>query len=151
MERDKTIYLGAAGLLAASVWPILLVGYPMLFWDSIDYLAVGIQLGFGTLRPPVYAYMIRLLHWNLSLWPIVVGHAILAAWLIWRMLDALQVPWRSRLAAPVVIAMSSLPFFIIWVMADVLTGLMVVAAIVHLVRPPRRWRVKGVIAGVNVH
>ncbi|RYJ00013.1 MAG: hypothetical protein EON47_15055 [Acetobacteraceae bacterium] len=150
MERDKTIYLGAAGLLAASVWPILLVGYPMLFWDSIDYLAVGIQLGFGTLRPPVYAYMIRLLHWNLSLWPIVVGHAILAAWLIWRMLDALQVPWRSRLAAPVVIAMSSLPFFIIWVMADVLTGLMVVAAFVLVVRPPRRGWEHGLMAGFMV-
>ena len=147
MTPRQGAYLGIAGLLAALVWPILVVGYPMLFYDSVDYLTTGIQLGFGTLRPPVYGYMIRLLHWNLSLWPIVAGQALLAAWLIWRTLDALQVPWRSRLMVPAVIAVSTLPFFVIWVMADVLTGLMVMAAFVLVVRPPARAWEHALMAG----
>ena len=147
MTPNQERYLGVACLLAALVWPILVVGYPMLFYDSVDYLTVGARLDFGTLRPPVYAYLIRLLHWNLSLWPIIAGQALLAAWLIWRALDAFRVPWRSRLAAPAVVAVSSLPFFIIWVMADVLTGLMVLAAFVIVARPPERAWERVLMAG----
>ena len=123
-------------LLGALLWPILIFGYPLLFWDSVDYLAVGSELSFGTMRPPVYAYAIRLLHGNTSLWPIILGQAVLAAWLIWRTMDAMQISRRGRMGAWAVIAVTSLPFFIIWVMADVLGGLLVLGAFVAVVRPP---------------
>ncbi|MDN3567148.1 hypothetical protein QWZ14_22440 [Paeniroseomonas aquatica] len=147
MGSRKDLWLSLAGLVVALVWPILVVGYPLLFWDSLDYLGTGIELGYGTLRPPVYAYLIRLLHWNLSLWPVILGQVALAVWLIWRAMDALQVPWRSRLAAPVLIALSSLPFFVIWVMADILTGLMVLAAFILVARPPVRGWEHALVAG----
>ena len=81
--------------------------------------------------------MIRLLHWNTSLWPIILGQAGLAAWLIWRTMDAMRiVSWRGRMVAAAIIAVSSLPFFVIWVMADVLTALLVLGAFVAVARPP---------------
>ena len=129
--------LAVACLLAALLWPILIVGYPLLFWDSVEYIDVGAKLLFGTMRPPTYAFMIRLLHWNTSLWPIIVGQAGLTAWLIWRTMDAMRiVSWRGRMVAAAIIAVSSLPFFVIWVMADVLTALLVLGAFVAVARPP---------------
>src|SRR5690348_1613752 len=92
--------LAVACLLAALLWPILITGYPLLFWDSVEYFAVGAGLHFGTMRPPAYHYMIRLLHWNTSIWPIIFGQAGLAAWLIWRTMDAMRIAsWRGRMGA----------------------------------------------------
>jgi hypothetical protein len=129
--------LAVACLFAALLWPILITGYPLLFWDSVEYLDVGAGLYFGTMRPPTYAYMIRLLHWDTSLWPIILGQAGLAAWLLWRTMDAMRIgSWRERIGAAAVIALTSLPFFVIWIMADVLTGLLVLAAFVAVAKPP---------------
>jgi hypothetical protein len=101
----------------------------------------------GTIRLPAYAYMIRLLHWNTSLWPIVLGQAALAAWLIWRTMDVMEVSQRGRMAAAAVIAVTSLPFFIIWIMADVLAGLLVLGAFVAVARPPKSKLERVLLAG----
>jgi hypothetical protein len=137
MDRQHGSHFAVACLLAALLWPILIIGYPLLFWDSVEYIAVGSGLAFGTMRPPNYAFIIRLLHWDTTLWPIVLGQAALAAWLIWRTMDAMQLSARGRLGAAAVIAATSLPFFIIWIMADVLGGLLVLGAFVAVARPPR--------------
>jgi len=147
MDQRSGSRFALACLIVALLWPILIVGYPLLFWDSVEYIAVGGGLGFGTMRPPNYAYMIRLLHWDTSLWPIVLGQAALAAWLIWRTMDAMQISSRGRLGAAAVIAVTSLPFFVIWIMADVLGGLLVLGAFVAVVRPPRS-RVERVLLAV---
>ena len=140
MERQQGSRFALASLFAALLWPILILGYPLLFWDLVEYIAVGSGLGFGTMRPPNYAYFIRLLHWDTTLWPIILGQAALAAWLIWRTMDAMQLSARGRLGAAAIIAATSLPFFVIWIMADVLGGLLVLGAFVAVARPPHEHR-----------
>jgi len=147
MERQQGSRFALASLFAALLWPILIVGYPLLFWDSVEYIAVGSGLGFGTMRPPNYAHFIRLLHWDTTLWPIILGQAALAAWLIWRTMDAMQLSMRGRLGAAAIIAATSLPFFVIWIMADVLGGLLVLGAFVAVARPPRSTVERVLLAG----
>jgi len=150
MRLRSVRFWGPALLMVALLWPVIVFGFPMLYWDSVDYLLMGQKPSFGAVRPPAYAWVIRLLHGNHSLWPIVIGQAGLAAWLIRRTLDALSVPDHGRLLVPAVVAVSSLPFFIIWVMADVLTGLLVLAAFVAVARPPRAWWERILLAGMLV-
>ena len=147
MESRYGNHLALVCLLAALLWPIVIFGYPLLFWDSVDYLAIGANFMFGTIRPPAYAYMIRLLHWDTSLWPIVLGQAALAAWLIWRTMDVMEVSRRGRMAAAAVIAVTSLPFFVIWIMADILAGLLVLGAFVAVARPPKSKLERVLLAG----
>ena len=138
-------------LVVALLWPVLVYGYPLFFYDSTDYLAVGAGSALGTQRPPAYGYAIRLLHWNRSPWPIVAGQATLAAWLLWRTLDALRIPrGLRRIAVAAVVAATSLPFFVVGVMPDVLTGLLALGAFVAVARPPRHPVERALLAALLV-
>ncbi len=122
----------AAAILLAAVlllWPAVWNGYPLLFADSGTYVAQVPTGAIGWDRPPFYSLLLLLLHWRLSLWPVVLGQAVAAALLLRLALRASGQGGELRLvavAAGLAVA-SSLPWFAAQVMPDVFTGLLVVA------------------------
>jgi hypothetical protein len=89
------VVLGAAALC----WPALWCGYPFLNVDCITYLASGrrvilLLLGrpYSTdyLRSEIYCAGIYLLHWNKSAWPVIAFDALLTAWMLWLVVQALM-------------------------------------------------------------
>jgi hypothetical protein len=121
--------LSAAAILAgglALVWPAFLNGYPLLFVDSSTYLR---QTTEGI--PPwdksfTYGLAAHALHWQWSLWPVVLAVGIAASWLLWlaqRAVRGAASPAAQLLLCAAVAALTSAPWFLASVMPDALTGL----------------------------
>jgi hypothetical protein len=101
VSKAELFRRGAAVLLGAFfiTWPALYNGYPLLYPDSITYLesgrAVGRALflhtfsGYYGMRSFVYSLGILPLHLNVTPWPIVALHALLAAYVIWLMMRSI--------------------------------------------------------------
>jgi hypothetical protein len=89
LRRMLAVVLGA-GLLCR---PALFNRYPFFYPDSLDYIAAGSRVAralflhrssdFYGLRSLFYSLAILPLHWERTPWPIVFGHALLIAYLLW--------------------------------------------------------------------
>ena len=127
----------AAGLLC---WPALYNGYPLLYPDSIDYIAA--LYGY---RSPVYKLVILPLHLRLTPWAVIVFHAVLVVYLVRLSLD-LVLPGAGRRTLLAVVAFlaagSSLPWFVSFVMPDILAGTLVLSLFLLAwnEQPPDRLR-----------
>lgn len=114
----------AAGGVVLSI-PALLNGFPFIFLDSGDYLIFTPHL----FRSPYYGLFIYFFHLNHFIWAPVFAQGILAAGLIWLMID-LHVSRRTEawFAALLLFlaVFSSLPCFTGFIMADIFTPLMFV-------------------------
>jgi hypothetical protein len=112
------------------VLPALVNGFPLLFNDTGTYLRAGIERYNPADRPVYYAILLFLLHWQLSLWPIVLVQAAgtLAVLAIFFNHALAPLP-RPQLGLLLFLsgALSSLPFFTSQIMPDLFTPLMVVA------------------------
>jgi hypothetical protein len=86
-------------------WPALFNRYPLLYPDSITYLADGRPVAralflrqysdYYGMRSLIYSLGILPFHWNVTPWPIVCLHALLAAYVLWLVI-------RSLLLQPVI-------------------------------------------------
>jgi hypothetical protein len=121
------LYLAAASalLLAPAMWN----GFPFIFFDSGDYLTVGLTGQLVVYRDPVYGLFITPLHLYRSLWGVAIGQSLLAAWILQEAV-ALVLPERRRLWGSLVIvaglaAGTSLPWFSAQLMPDILGALSV--------------------------
>jgi hypothetical protein len=89
ISRGLAILAGALLLL----WPALLSGYPLLYPDSISYLADGRHIArilflhapanYLAMRSELYSLGIFPFHWNVTAWPVAALHALLTAWILW--------------------------------------------------------------------
>ncbi|MEI6159906.1 MAG: hypothetical protein WCP77_08745 [Roseococcus sp.] len=113
----------AGGLLL--IWPAALNLYPLVFVDSFTYLR---QISMGV--PPwdkalTYGAAIHALHWQTSLWPVVLAQGLAASWLIWLVQRSLRgaASWALHPALCAGLALlSSAPWFLGTVMPDALTA-----------------------------
>jgi hypothetical protein len=64
------------------LWPAVLNGYPIVFADTGTYLAQAIHRFAGWDRPVFYSVFMLPLHATVTLWPVVVVQAVLAAWIL---------------------------------------------------------------------
>ena len=89
LMRALTILTGALMLL----WPAFYNRYPLLFPDSVSYLADGrgiaralflhqFQTTYG-MRSLVYSLSLLPLHLHITAWPIVFANALTTAWILW--------------------------------------------------------------------
>src|ERR1035437_5173161 len=91
---------GGAVLLGALLlsWPAILNGFPLIYPDSMTYLADGHVVAralflhqlseYYGVRSFFYSLGILPFHWNISPWPIVALQSLLIAWIIWLLVRA---------------------------------------------------------------
>lgn len=129
--------------LLPAVWN----GFPLVFSDSGTYLRAAIERYNPADRPIYYSIFLYLLHWRISLWPVVVvqaaGTVAVLAIFLRRCLGPL--PGR-HLAALLALAgaATSLPVFACQIMPDLFTPVMVLALATLVFRdavltPAERW------------
>jgi hypothetical protein len=108
------VTLAAGALCAAAVFN----GFPLVWPDTGSY----IQARNDGLRTPFYGYLIHLLHWRWSFWPVVVAQSLVLAHLLWLVCD-LVFPRLSRMGylwvVGVLAALSSAPWYTGFLMPDI--------------------------------
>lgn len=123
--RALVAVLASAALL---LWPALLNGYPIVFADTGTYLSQAIHRYVGWDRPVFYSLFLFPLHLRLSVWPVVVVQAILAAYLLHltrRVLRPRSSPFLLVLLTGALSLASPLPWLVCQLMPDVFTPLLV--------------------------
>jgi hypothetical protein len=119
------------------VWPALFNRYPLLYPDSVTYVADGRPVAralflhqfsddYGV-RSLIYSLGILPFHSYVTLWPVVALHALLAAFVLWLVVRS-TVPWHpvaSYLALLLLLSLlTSLSSFVSLIMPDILGPLL---------------------------
>lgn len=129
--NGTTPFTSALTLSAAAVlllWPALWNRYPIVFADTGTYLSQAIDHYAGWDRPVFYSLAILPLHWQLSLWPIVIAQALLTAWLLRHICRTFAPSLSGAAFLPLIAALSLatwLPWLVSEVMPDLFTPLLV--------------------------
>jgi hypothetical protein len=122
------------------LWPAVWNGYPIVFADTGTYLAQAIHRYAGWDRPVFYSMFILPLHATVTLWPVVVVQAVLAAWILWLVCQAL-LPHFSRAAfvgGTALLAVATwLPWMVSELMPDVFTPLLILVVCLLTWAPER--------------
>src|SRR5262245_58232857 len=101
-------------MLAALLWPALVNGFPLVFYDTGGYLARPFEQTLDIGRSALYGTFL-FLGIPLDFWPNIVAQAMLAAWLVILMLRTHGFGGRPILALLVVLALAaltSLPWYV---------------------------------------
>ena len=108
-------------------------GYPLVFYDSADYIEMSLTNGPIAYRTMPYALTVMKIHLGISLWPVVALQALLAAWTIHETMAAFG-PRLGRVGYVAMVAFlafaTSLPWYAGQLMPDFFAGLMGLAVIV---------------------
>jgi hypothetical protein len=134
MTRLRTPFaiLTAALLLT---WPALLNRYPLLYPDSVGYLADGRRIAFAffhhinvnAMRSEFYSLGIFPFHGNLTPWPIVAFQALLTAWVLYLTIRSIR-PHQTLPTYLAITALLSLFTTVSWyvslIMPDILGALL---------------------------
>jgi len=64
-------------------------GYPLIYYDSVNYLEQSINLNDVSTNPPGYPIFIRIFSWQDTLWPVVFAQSLLVSILIFLVLKNL--------------------------------------------------------------
>ena len=124
--------VGAAILLAG---PALWNGYPIVFFDSLDYFWMSLTGEFVVSRTMPYGAFLALTHLRMSLWLTVAVQCLLTAYVLREAL-AVFVPSRpNRLLIPVTMLLcllTALPWYTGQIMPDMFAGLAPLAVITVL-------------------
>ncbi len=110
------------------LWPAVWNGYPIVFADTGTYLAQAIHRFAGWDRPVFYSVFMLPLHATVTLWPVVVVQAVLAAWILWLVCRALlpQISRAAFVGGTAMLAVATwLPWMVSELMPDVFTPLVV--------------------------
>ncbi|MBE9603388.1 hypothetical protein IAI18_00790 [Acetobacteraceae bacterium H6797] len=93
-------------------------------------------------KPWIYGPMMHLLHWQVSLWPVVVGQGLMLSWLLWRVQAWLRgeasAGWHLGLCVGLAL-LTPLPFTAALLMPDVLTPVVVLGMALLAWAPLARW------------
>jgi hypothetical protein len=152
MATDRTARFAVPAAAALLLWPALWNGYPIVFADTGTYLSQAIRLYAGWDRPVFYSLFMLPLHLTITVWPVIVVQALLAAWVMWLVCRVL-VPGISGVAFTggvfVLSACSWLPWLVCELMPDLFTPLLVLALCLLAWVPERLSRIEQVtLAGL---
>lgn len=114
-------------LLALLMWVALLNGYPLLFFDSGQYLNTAVSRLYAPMdRPVIYGWFLFLTTLNLTPWLAVAAQAALVLAVVDLTRRAFfrdLPPHATAIAVAVLAGLSTVPFFVAQIMPDVFTGL----------------------------
>lgn len=140
------------------LWPALLNGYPLVFIDTVSFLAQTIVPRMAWDKPLAYGPFLHLGHWRISLWGAAALQALVLSWLLWLVLrEALGrvSPATHLLAVALLAGLTSLPWFAATLMPDVFAGVTVLCLwLLGFGRLSRgeRWAVLGLgVFAIAVH
>jgi hypothetical protein len=146
MATDRAARFAVPAAAAFLLWPALWNGFPIVFADTGTYLSQAIHHYAGWDRPVFYSLFMLPLHATVTLWPVVVVQALLAAWVL-RLVCRALLPGLSALAFVSGIFILSvctwLPWLVCQLMPDLFTPLLVLvlcllAAVPERLSPPQR-------------
>jgi hypothetical protein len=117
----------SAGILAL---PAIVNGYPLVFYDTADYIEMSFTFEPVVYRTMPYAVLLMPAHLHVSLWLVVAVQCLIAAWVIGVSVRAF-IPHSSPWTAPLIVALlslvSALPWYAAQLMPDFLGGLLVLS------------------------
>jgi len=133
LARMACVLTGALLML----WPAMYNRFPMLYPDSMTYLADGSTVAravflhrfseYYGMRSFIYSLGILPLHWTRNPWPIVIVNALLAAWVLWLVVRSLlprRTPSSYMLLVLSLSVLTSLSWYVSLVMPDILGPLL---------------------------
>ncbi|MEA2773303.1 MAG: hypothetical protein QOD93_6265, partial [Acetobacteraceae bacterium] len=128
MAIDRTAILTVPAAAMLLLWPAVWNGFPIVFADTGTYLSQAINHYAGWDRPIFYSLFMLPLHLTVTVWPVVVVQALLAAWVAWLVVRALA-PDVSSIAfiagAAALSICTWLPWLVSELMPDLFTPLLV--------------------------
>ncbi|MFC7735010.1 hypothetical protein ACFQX4_03995 [Roseomonas sp. GCM10028921] len=130
MGLRPALSVAAGGLMLA--WPALLSGYPLVFSDTAAFLHQTLGPLMIWDKPWVYGPLAFLLHWHVTLWPVVAAHGLILSHLLLLLLRAFgggASPGRHLLLCATIAALTAAPFTVSLVMPDALTPAVLFAAL----------------------
>jgi hypothetical protein len=125
---DRAVLFAVPPAAALLLWPALWNGFPIVFADTGTYLSQAIDHYAGWDRPVFYSLFMLPLHATLTVWPVIVVQALLAAWLLWLVCEVLlpSVSGPAFVAGVAVLsACTWLPWIVSELMPDLFTPLLV--------------------------
>jgi hypothetical protein len=134
------------------LWPAFWNGYPIVFADTGTYLSQAVHRYAGWDRPVFYSLVIYPLHATLTLWPVVIAQALLAAWVLRRACIAFAPRLSARAfvaGCAALAALTWLPWLVSEVMPDLFTPLLVLL-LALLPRASGRERAAMVLAAAGM-
>ncbi len=104
--------------------PAIMNGFPFIFPDSGDYLVFTPHL----YRSPYYGLFIFFFHWNRFIWAPVFMQALVVSHLLWIMVGLHRSSQKGTYFVLLILllSVSSLPFFVGFIMPDIFTSVMFV-------------------------
>jgi hypothetical protein len=137
---DRRALLAVLAAAALLLWPALWNGFPIVFADTGTYLSQAIDHYAGWDRPVFYSLFMLPLHATVTVWPVIVVQALLAAWVLHLVCRTL-LPSVSAIAfVGVVGALSActwLPWIVSELMPDLFTPLLVLVLCLLVWAPER--------------
>lgn len=112
-------------LTAALLLPALWNGYPLLYFDTKDYVTLAQTGMLPIYRTAGYAYLAWLGPAAGTLWPVIVAQSAIVAYVLYeshRLLTPGLLGWRLAATLAVVLVLSSLPWVTSEIMPDVYTA-----------------------------
>jgi len=129
----RILAIGMLLVLAQSfilLTPALVNGFPFVFSDTGAYLESALTQHVPYDRPVYYGIFAAMLHWRISLWPVVIAQSLIVVRLVNLILSAIfgldSWIWRFCLTALLATA-SGLPSFVGQITPDVFTSAMILA------------------------
>ncbi len=125
--RTMAFLIATALLLAAA----LVNGYPLLFPDSGNYMALSIVAEELPYRTLVYAALMTVLGAQWTLWGVVAFQSLCIVWLLHQSIEMLVPRYRALWLAGLALGLTlltGLPWYVGQIMPDVFSGALILAA-----------------------
>jgi hypothetical protein len=146
------------------VWPALINRYPLLFPDTLDYLAEGRPAlyavlhahhpAFGGLRSAIYSLGIYAFHLNRTPWPILALHAGIVVYIVYltvRSIRAHNAFANTLFILATLSVLTSLSWYISLLMPDILGGPLYFALyLLAFARPTLSRAEQGIVAALAI-
>lgn len=141
MRREGAVLGVIAVLIAAPLllWPAVINDYPLLFGDTGVYIKDGIEHHVSWPRPMFYGLFMLPLHMMRTVWPVVIGQAVIAASVLLVTMRGFLPRVHSFALIPITLVLTigtSLPWFVSQLMPDLFAGLMILLLAMLLLLPP---------------
>ena len=111
-----------AALCIGALWN----GYPIVYSDTAEYIS-----GYQSMnRTPFYGFLVTGLAWTGSLWPVIVVHGAIVAWLVYRYASLYWIDvsaGRYLLMVTALTALTGLPWVIGYLMTDIFAAVLVLS------------------------
>lgn len=124
-RRRLAACAAVAGAAFAFATPALWNGYPLVFYDTLDYFWISLTGDFLSNRTMPYGAFLAATHVRTSFWLTVAAQCLIAAYVVRECLDAI-VPGRADAAlvplAATLTLLTGLPWYTVQIMPDAFAG-----------------------------